>query len=245
MKILFFYTSFRQFIEILFTLKLFNTYKILEKYKDVKIDLIFHNNNKNYPKQQLKIIEKAIQKFNPNPNLNYKKINTQFIHTPKNIGYLWGAQEAIADNYHLFYNYNFVIHTNPDVYITDLNYLIDYLNKKEKEPSIFFVKKFRNKDNNGFSTDFTIFKPKLNLILSNESNKSNIDNIYRSYLNTKQKNPELVLQKAIQDNNITYEVLPKYLTTQKDSVKSVSCLCHIHKLDLLKPILNIVKSKNK
>ena len=51
MKILFFYTSFRQFEEILLSIKFFQKYKIKNPElikNNLLIDIIFHNNNREY-----------------------------------------------------------------------------------------------------------------------------------------------------------------------------------------------------
>jgi hypothetical protein len=217
MKLLFFFTSFNQLNENKFQLYVFNQLNNINI--DLSIDIIIHNNNKNY---NLDMIQNSL---NQNELLKIKIIkNIDYIHTNKNIGYLWGAQEALSDNFHIFTQYDYVIHLNTNVYITNILNLINYLYDNLNNNIIFFVNKFRD-GREGFKTNFTIFKPKIN-VYSEYNNK-----IYKKNLKPREI-PEKMLEYQIKTNNIKFTFLPSefipindLLLTQYNIGKNIY---HIH-----------------
>jgi hypothetical protein len=235
MKILFFFTSFRQLEENKYQVKIFekqlNQMKIPES--NLQIDIILHNNNSEY-NQQMITESWDMERFKKIKYIN--KIHV--IHTKKNIGYLWGAQEALSDNFYLFKSYDFVIHLNSNIFITKLYLVIDYISRQKNNNIIFWVNKF-TKYGGGFKTNFTIFRPLIN--------------IYKNYNNTDFKLklqpriiPEKLLEYSIKINKLAFIILPKIFIPQSDlcyleNILNLSnsnyfekyIIFHIHNLDNL------------
>lgn len=202
MKILFFFTSFNQLNENKYQLNILNKLNNIDL--DLSIDIILHNNNKNY---NLNILKNSLDK---DKLLKLKYINNiDYIHTNKNIGYLWGAQEALSDNFDKFKKYDYVIHLNINVFITNLLTLLRYLYNNLNNESIFFVNIFRN-GIEGFRTNFTIFKPIYNIYL-NYDNELVKKKLYPRPI------PEKMLEYQIKKNNIKFTILPQDFNVYSDS----------------------------
>lgn len=231
MKLLFFFTTFRQIEENKYQKNIFQQLNNLE-FKNLSIDIILHNNNNDY---NIDIVKNS---FDINNFCKIKYINNiDVIHTNKNIGYLWGAQEAISDNFYKFVNYDFVVHLNTDVYILNLYSFINYLYDNIDNNYSFFVNYFRNNPE-GFNTDLCIFKPKINIY----NNYNNL--IIKKKL--KRAIPEHMLKYSINKNNLQYKILPKIfipINDNKDLDQSFfnkNSIYHIHNMKNIKFILSIL-----
>ena len=125
MKILFFFTTFRQLKENSYQFQHIRNFFHKSNFRKIHIDIFVHNNNPEYN-------EEMITNSIPNKK-DILKINCinefKIIYTDKNIGYSWGAQEAIFDNFESFTDYDFVIHLNTYVYIMNFNELFSGLPK--------------------------------------------------------------------------------------------------------------------
>lgn len=136
-----FFTCHRQLDEIQYASQFFNRSDYLKN----NFEVILHCNNPKYSLDQLK--EKS--KF---------ETKTDIILTSKNSGYNFGAFEALSDNFELLKRYNTVIHTHPDCYITDSSKLELVMCNIED----FAVSPFHHIHRDCYSSDFFIFKPKIN-----------------------------------------------------------------------------------
>jgi hypothetical protein len=95
------------------------------------------------------------EKFKLFPNKN-----KELIHTSINAGYMRGCLQALSTNFHKFEDYDFVIHLQTDVFITDEEKILEILNAHKNTEDVFiFTKSLR--DDTYLSMDFFIFKPKL------------------------------------------------------------------------------------
>ena len=123
MKITFFYTSYDQLEINSHIIKIFkNLNKLNYNENDICVDIIIHNNNKEYNREM--IIEKSnIIKLK---KCKYVQ-NVRVIHTTKNIGYLFGACQALSDNYDTYKDSDFVIHLNTNIIIKKIDLLITFL----------------------------------------------------------------------------------------------------------------------
>ena len=179
-KILFFMTTHRQTIEIDYSSVFFNKFStdlILNS------DITLHCNNINISKDYL---ETLLNKF--------PQQNKHLIHTSKNTSYLLGAFEALSDNFDTFQKYDYVIHLNPDVYITNPNKLLTLLNRYIDSNKCMILSK---SDKDFYANDFQIFKPK------------EIPNIYSEWIDKDLQNkhkccPETMLYEIINKHKITH-----------------------------------------
>jgi len=87
--------------------------------------------------------------------------NKQLFITTQNAGYLRGGVEAVSQGYEmgLFQGYDYVIHTHPDVFMTDDTYLTEQLLKYLHDDTVFLITKSFAEDPRFFSFDFFVFKP--------------------------------------------------------------------------------------
>lgn len=87
--------------------------------------------------------------------------NKQLFITTQNAGYLRGGVEAVSQGYEmgLFQGYDYVIHTHPDVFMTDDTYLTEQLLKYLHDDTVFLLTKSIAEDPRFFSFDFFVFKP--------------------------------------------------------------------------------------
>jgi len=150
----------------------------------LKFDFILHNN----------CITNNIYK-----NVEFIKSNKKLIITNKNNGFKLGAIEAlcdIIDNHNLLSSeYDYIIHTHPDVFITNESKIIKLLEDELYTDNIFLVT-LSLKQINMYAFDFFIFKPnKLN---------HNIFNYWHNYLNS----PEHYLYEKL--INIKHKIVDRY-----------------------------------
>jgi len=181
-------------------------------------DIFIHCNNPN--------IENTIVNYYQNFTQKNKKL---FI-TSINGGYSVGAVEAVSEGIEMgiFKDYDYVIRTNPDVFITNDEYLLDILVNNLKNDIVFFITK-SIPDPTFFSFDFFIFKPKLLTT-----------NIFIEELYTfKEPVVEHYFHRMIMKHNIKYTYIKRfdndnwYPRRIDDNLR----LWHEHDLDLVKRVL--------
>lgn len=184
MKILLYITSYRQIEE-------YNYFNIfLQQLKLNSIcDIFIYCNN---PSIHQNII-KYYQNFNQN--------NKRLLITSLNSGYRIGGVEAVSKGFEMgiFNEYDYVIHLHPDVFITDDVYLTDVLLQNINNDIAFFITKSIPNDDNFFSFDFFIFKPKLLT-----------KNIFIEDLYNFNSSPECYLGDMIIKNNIKYTFIKRF-----------------------------------
>ena len=95
-------------------------------------------------------------------------------------------------------DYDYVIHLHPDVFITDDSYLKDILENNIENDIVFFTTKSLP-DENFFSFDFFIFKPKLLT-----------KNIFIKKLYTFTCLPEQYLHDMIIENDVKYTFIKRF-----------------------------------
>lgn len=128
--------------------------------------------------------------------------NKRLFITSKNEGYRLGGIEAISDiiDMNVCNEYDYVIHTHPDVIITQDNIIKQVLEENLNNNICFFTSKSWPNDEKRFSFDFFIFKPKL-------INK----NIFKTLdFYTYPDSPENFLYDIIKKNNINYKLIKRY-----------------------------------
>ena len=182
MKILLFITGHRQ-------LKEYHYFNVLLKRLTIDCDIYIYCNN---PDISGEIVEYYQQ---------FQQINKRLFITSLNNGYTMGAIEAISEslNMGIFHGYDYVIHLHPDVFLTDDTYLLELLNKHLKNETVFLVNRCFPDDQEHFSVDFFIFKPKLLRI-----------NIFISELYTYKYSPEKYLFYVLRKYNIMYQVVKRF-----------------------------------
>lgn len=226
MKITFFYTSYDQLEINCHIIKIFKKLNKLNYNENIlNIDIIIHNNNNKYNR------EKIIEKTNIIELKECKYVqNVHVIHTVKNKGYLWGAQEALSDNYDYYKDSDFVIHLNTNMILQKIDVLLNFLFDIEKKHTdnkvAFFVNEFfrtgcciktggpgfKGKgDEKGFKTNFTIFKPLINFysFYKDESFINKVKKNIRRYI------PESIIKESCVENDFTFEYLPNIFSPFK------------------------------
>ena len=190
MKVLLFLSSHKQLEEI------YLYGQFLKRYCPTisTFDFILHINNINID------ISKAGNYFQTIPNEN-----KQLIFTSKNKGYTFGHMEACADYFDLFKEYDYVIHTHPDIFITQEEILLKILEIFYSKHYVFIVNNSIKDDNKFMSTDFIIFRPKL-LSFNIFKDFEKYYNIYN--LNT--GGSEHALYDILNKNNISYFFIKRF-----------------------------------
>jgi len=151
--------------------------------------------------------------------------NKTMLLTSKNSGYTFGGIEAVADSFDLFKEYDYVIHSHPDVFITTdhlLGKILEYFSYSDK---VFLVNNAWAGDDKWMSFDFFIFRPKL---LSK--------NIFTEWQDYKTSNPahiENVLFDLVTKYNIPYQYINRY-DTGHWSPRRVDMIGLYHEHDLEK-----------
>lgn len=114
-------------------------------------DLFIHCNNSD-------ISEKILTYYK-----QFKQKNKFLYVTSLNIGHAMGGVEALSTGIDMgiFNAYDYVIHLDPDVYITDETRIIEVLRDNLENDCVFFMNKSYPDDERFFSFDFFIFKPRL------------------------------------------------------------------------------------
>jgi hypothetical protein len=157
--------------------------------------------------------------------------NKTLLLTTKNVGYTFGGIEAVTDCYDLCKDYDYVIHSHPDVFITSdilLGKILEYFSYSDK---VFLVNNAWAGDNKWMSFDFFIFKPKL---LKH--------NIFSEWVNYVEQNPahiENVLFDLVTKYNIPYQYINRYDTGHWAPRRvDMIGLYHEHDLDKVRLYLN-------
>lgn len=128
--------------------------------------------------------------------------NKRLFITSKNEGYRLGGIEAISDiiDMNICNNYDYVIHTHPDVIIIQDKIIKDLLYENLNNDIAFFTNKSWPNNETRFSFDFFIFKPKLL-----------VNNIFKTIdFYTYSDSPENFLYDIIKNNNINYKLIKRY-----------------------------------
>jgi hypothetical protein len=76
-------------------------------------------------------------------------------------GYLFGILEAYSSTFDLLKDYDYVIQVNPDVYLAEPAKLEAYLLANFDNDVVHHVNTMRRDIRNGFSCDFTVYRPRL------------------------------------------------------------------------------------
>jgi hypothetical protein len=173
-----------------------------------------------------------------NPNISpdifkyyqrFSQKNKYLFITPQNSGYRTGGVEALSNGIEMgiFSNYDYIIHLHPDVFITDDKYLMNILISNIDNDNVFFITK-SVPDDNFFSFDFFIFKPKLLK-----------KNIFIEDLYNFKTSPEVYLHDMIKKYNIKYSYIKRFDNNNwhprriDDNLK----LYHEHDMSKVKDIL--------
>jgi hypothetical protein len=222
MKVLLFLTSHRQLEEV----HLYGEY--IKKFCPIvkTFDLLFHINK----------IDIDISKVgNYFQSLPFE--NKTLILTSKNAGYTFGGIEAVADCFDLLKDYDYVIHSHPDVFLTKddiIGKILEYFSYSDK---VFIVNKSWGADHKWMSFDFFIFKPKFVT--------TNIFADWPKYIPEDPAHIENVLFDLVTKYNIPYQHINRY-DTDHWMPRRVDMLgtYHEHDLDKVRLYLNNNRSIN-
>jgi O-methyltransferase len=225
-KILLLYTSHRQLEEVFLQSLLYQKYP--GNYTDIKnVDILFYCNSTQIDQGKL------VEYLNLLP-----QVNKRLIYTDKNIGYLWGGHEAVAETFDIWKDYSVCVHLHPDIFILRDN----DLNKMIKEMKTDFITTYNTdprKDPNLKAFDFFIFKPKeiLRKIMSKDKNFFNL------YLDESERNkvkiPENLLARIIEKNNLTSTIIDRYDNNHWEPRRpDMIGLYHEHDLNKIVDIIN-------
>ena len=138
---------------------------------------------------------------------NIYKSNTNL----NRMGYWYGIIEAYANTFDLVRRYDYVVQLNPDVYITDSQKIERYLESNLSYPAAHHVNSMRGDQENGFSTDFHIYRP--NLFRRNhflDSMLPGVAETLRLRGETEERYrfvPEQLLKKLVIDSGLPYTII--------------------------------------
>ncbi len=138
---------------------------------------------------------------------NVYKIDTSV----NRMGYWYGIIEAYANTFDLLRQYDYVIQLNPDVYITDSTKIECYLESNYTNSIAHHVNTMRGDIENGFSTDFHIYRP--NLFHRNHFSDYALPDMAAALRmrSEKEKNyrfiPEQLLKKLVIGSGLCYTVI--------------------------------------
>jgi hypothetical protein len=183
MKILFFITGFRQLKEYEYQAIFLKKCSLI----NVLADVYIHCNNP-------EISERIVTAYQSLPIKNKR-----LLITTKNEGFKMGLVEALADSFHLFAEYDYVIHCHPDVFLVNEQPFVEMLMNNLSTPDSFLVSYSFPNDPTFFSTDLFIFKPKLLKI-----------NIFLDELYTWKDIPEHWLSHILKKNEIPYKIVQRF-----------------------------------
>jgi len=231
-KILLLYTSYRQNEEIKLSAEMINRTNFLKN-----ADILFYCNNQD-------MFSKVDDLVNQFPNKNKKVVKSTKNAGGGRDGYIMGQMEGIADTFQHYKDYDYVIQLHPDVYITNENHIIDILRKHETSNSAFIVNKsipdYKKpeygipKNDEWFSSDFFIFKPKLL-----PSNVFSLWDKYRDKNNGKVYIPEHLLYLFARDYKIPYVYVKRYDTDFSEPRRiDMLGVWHEHDLNKVRKYLN-------
>ncbi len=157
MRILIYFSSHRQLKEIEYSSEFFNRTSFLKEYSDVML----HCDNDSYNDELIK----SYAKYETNTFL-VRSPQIRRIYEHHNgwspIGCL-GIIKGLNNNFHSFNNYDFVIHTVPDCYITNEEMIRKLILEESTTDNKFIVDQhsyINESCKTQFSGDFFIFKPK-------------------------------------------------------------------------------------
>lgn len=177
MKVLFFLTMHRQLHELEFWSYFFNNFKHL------KADVCIYNTNSDFSQDVIN---------------NSLRINTniKIISDDQNQGYQYGSYFGLSNNYDFYKNYDFIIHSHPDVFILDDKKLYELLISQKDKDIDFLVSQVVEAPFH-YLTDLFIFKPKNNFT-SKYINYQNLDSA------------EKILFSIIEGNNLKKYLFSRY-----------------------------------
>ena len=184
MKNLLLITSHRQIAEISLNAKFLQASKFIKNF-----DLLLHVNNFNLDLNEVRT------RFNEFPNLN-----KHLILTNKNNGYALGPHEAISDNFEILKEYDNVIHTHTDVFITKDELLYNIVNS-HKDAHLLINRGMMHLGMTLPSSDLFIIRPKL--LEKNIFKDYNIPDV-------KGFQCEKFLDYQINKFNISHQILPRW-----------------------------------
>lgn len=201
MKVLFFLTMHRQLHELEFWSYFFNNFKRL------KADVCIYNTNPEFSKDTIN---------------NFLRINTniKIICDDQNQGYQYGSYFGLSNNYDFYKNYDFIIHSHPDVFILNDEKLYELL-IDQKNKDVDFLVSSGIKNQFAYLTDLFIFKPKYNFISK-----------YINYQN--HGGAETILFSIIKDNNLKKYLFSRYPNDEisgRDREIDAYNIWHEHKLE--------------
>ena len=200
MKVLLFYTSHRQRTEIKLSGLFLSKTTFLKE-----CDVIFHCNDPS-------LDHSALQKYGD----FFPNKNKTLIYTKKNTGYSYGHFEALADNFKMFEDYDYVIHLHPDVYIVNENPIVNILNKYKDCSEVSFIGSKKASAIDCINTDIFIFKPKFLTF-----------NLFKAWEDIKEEvAPEDWLFKVVNDNKVPYVYEDRF----ESEVEEQWGIWHEHKL---------------
>ena len=185
LKVLLFLTSLRQVKEYDYYSFFFNRFTKLRYLCDLHI----HCNDKD--------VSEDIVKYFKQFNIDNKRL---FI-TSKNVGFNMGHIEAVSNSYDagIFSDYDYVIPTNPDVFMLEEDALLKVLVDNQHTDTVFYFTKGIPDDDKFLQNDFYIFKPK-HLHMK----------IFKEGLYTWTEYPEYYIHYVLNKYNIKYELLKRF-----------------------------------
>lgn len=184
MKVLIFFTSHRQSHEFYYQSKIINNYTLF------KPDILVYNNNVNIGHESIK------SKFNLNSD-----IRLEIYQDSENTGYSTGLFTGLVKCFDKFTNYDYIIHTHPDVFLINENKIFEILKENLHNDTDFLVSKFPEENPMEFIfSDFFIFKPRVNFFI----NYQNVHDMITERDNTQIAQAEQILFNLCKEENIIF-----------------------------------------
>lgn len=213
MKILWHFNSHRHFEEYYFSSQFFNRSNFFKKNADVLVTC----NNVNIDLLSLK--EKCQYECNLEIVRTTNPLNG--VHT--------GQLVSLSETFEKFKDYDFVIHTTPDVYMVEDKRLISLLEQEKESYNSFIVDyhPFHNEHTlKTYSTDFFVFKPK------------KIENFFSLKFEPSEQCHciEAHLYRVLHELKIPHRTINRGKTSLKWQVDDYG-LIHNHNIDVIKNIL--------
>jgi len=217
-KILLYYSSHRQLDEIELSSFFFNRLNFIRENSDVMV----HCDNDSLSNDELgKFI-----KFNTKCFISRTK--QTFPIYPN--GYFNGFLKGLSNNFDFFQNYDIVIHTVPDCYITSEDKIVDLILKNINSEFHFVVDYHPDHFPAGgtksqYISDFFIFNPK------------KIKNIFSDHSDDNPLVAESWLYKKLHEHNISHETIYRGPNSPRHEIDDYG-LIHNHDINKIKQILN-------
>ena len=218
MKILLHYHSYRHVEEYALSSHFFNRSEFLKQNADVLVCC----NHENISVEEL-------------ANKCQYQCKTEIIKTT-NTGWFNGQFTALNETYHKFFEYDYVIHFTPDVYVVDDKPIIQLLTEEmdSNNAMILDYHPYHNADCKvAYCTDFIVFKPKLtpNFFAIEHPHEKNLQ-------------PEKRLFNRIKDFNIPHRTICRGVESLCWQVDKFG-LIHNHNNNLIKRILETGQFPNR